>query len=419
MTDPTGPQPSGPLRGLRVFDLTRVLAGPTCAQMLGDLGADVVKIERPGAGDDPRGFAPPFMPGTKESAYFTGVNRNKQSVTLDIAQKVGQEIALKLISECDIFVENFKVGALGKYGLGYEQLHAKFPRLIYCSITGFGQTGPYAPRPGYDRLIQGMGGEMSLHGAPDGLPRRVGVRGGARGAGRQARAHGRPLAWRPAVVGAGRFQHHCLVYNAERAPVTVDQLRGKRVGIRAHAQTTVTWVRGVLSNDYGVVLPDVQWVTFEDGHLAEVPDPPGFIRAPAGSSAVEMLLAGELDAAIIGTDLPDDPRLQPVLPNPHIAARAWSRRLQMLPINHMMVIDLDLCREHPEVVRELYALLLQSKAMASANGPKELDLTPFGVEPNRRALEVLIRYSFEQGLIPRVSTVDEWFEDVLPLLEPA
>ncbi len=170
MTDPTGP-----LKGLRVFDLTRVLAGPTCAQMLADLGADVIKIERPGAGDDTRGFAPPYMPGTKESAYFVGVNRNKRSVTLDIAQPEGQEIALQLIAQCDILVENFKVGALAKYGLGYEQLHAKFPRLIYCSITGFGQTGPYAPRPGYDSLIQAMGGVMSLTGEPDGLPQKVGV----------------------------------------------------------------------------------------------------------------------------------------------------------------------------------------------------------------------------------------------------
>lgn len=168
-------EPSGPLKGLRVFDLTRVLAGPTCAQMLADLGADVVKIERPGAGDDTRGFAPPVMPGTAESAYFVGVNRNKRSVTLDIGQPEGQEIALKLIADCDILVENFKVGALAKYGLGYEQLHARFPRLIYCSITGFGQTGPYAPRPGYDSLIQAMGGVMSLTGEPDGLPQKVGV----------------------------------------------------------------------------------------------------------------------------------------------------------------------------------------------------------------------------------------------------
>jgi crotonobetainyl-CoA:carnitine CoA-transferase CaiB-like acyl-CoA transferase len=168
-------EPTGPLKGLRIFDLTRVLAGPTCVQMLADLGADVVKIERPGAGDDTRGFAPPVMPGTRESAYFVGVNRNKQSVTLDIGQPEGQDIALKLIAGCDILVENFKVGALAKYGLGYEQLHARFPRLIYCSITGFGQTGPYAPRPGYDSLIQAMGGVMSLTGEPDGLPQKVGV----------------------------------------------------------------------------------------------------------------------------------------------------------------------------------------------------------------------------------------------------
>ncbi|HSZ93749.1 MAG TPA: CaiB/BaiF CoA-transferase family protein, partial [Acetobacteraceae bacterium] len=122
-----------------------------------------------------RGFAPPYMPGTRESAYFVGVNRNKRSVTLDIAKPEGQAIARQLIAQCDILVENFKVGALAKYGLGYEELHGEFPRLIYCSITGFGQTGPYAPRPGYDSLIQAMGGVMSLTGEPDGLPQKVGV----------------------------------------------------------------------------------------------------------------------------------------------------------------------------------------------------------------------------------------------------
>jgi crotonobetainyl-CoA:carnitine CoA-transferase CaiB-like acyl-CoA transferase len=169
------PEPTGPLKGLKVFDLTRVLAGPTCVQMLADLGADVVKIEKPGSGDDTRGFAPPVMPGTQESAYFVGVNRNKRSVTLDIAKPEGQELALRLIAQCDILVENFKVGALAKYGLGYDQLHARYPGLVYCSITGFGQTGPYAPRPGYDSLVQAMGGVMSLTGEPDGLPQKVGV----------------------------------------------------------------------------------------------------------------------------------------------------------------------------------------------------------------------------------------------------
>ena len=171
----TAREPSGPLKGLRVLDLTRVLAGPTCTQMLGDLGAEVIKIEKPGSGDDTRGFAPPFMPGTGESAYFVGVNRNKKSVTLDISRPEGQAIARRLLAGCDMLVENFKVGALAKYGLGYEQLRVDFPRLIYCSITGFGQTGPYAPRPGYDSLIQAMGGVMSLTGEPAGLPQKVGV----------------------------------------------------------------------------------------------------------------------------------------------------------------------------------------------------------------------------------------------------
>jgi crotonobetainyl-CoA:carnitine CoA-transferase CaiB-like acyl-CoA transferase len=166
---------TGPLKGLRVLDLTRVLAGPTCTQMLGDLGAEVIKIERPETGDDTRGFAPPVMPGTGESAYFVGVNRNKRSVTLDIASRQGQAILRRLLEDTDILVENFKVGALAKYGLDYGQVHADFPGVIYCSITGFGQTGPYAPRPGYDALIQAMGGVMSLTGEIEGEPQKVGV----------------------------------------------------------------------------------------------------------------------------------------------------------------------------------------------------------------------------------------------------
>jgi crotonobetainyl-CoA:carnitine CoA-transferase CaiB-like acyl-CoA transferase len=166
---------AGPLQGLTVFDLTRVLAGPTCVQMLADLGADVIKIEKPGSGDDTRGFAPPSMPGTTESAYFAGTNRNKRSVTLDLSMPEGQNIARRLIGKSDILVENFKVGTLARYGLGYGDLNSVFPGLIYCSITGFGQTGPYAERPGYDSLIQAMGGIMSLTGEPDGAPMKVGV----------------------------------------------------------------------------------------------------------------------------------------------------------------------------------------------------------------------------------------------------
>ncbi|MGH7662481.1 MAG: CaiB/BaiF CoA transferase family protein, partial [Vulcanimicrobiaceae bacterium] len=143
--------------------------------MLGDLGADVIKIEKPGSGDDTRGFAPPYIEGTKESAYFVGTNRNKRSLTLDLAKPEGQEIALRLLERCDILVENFKVGGLDRYGLSYRQVASRFPRLVYCSITGFGQNGPYATRPGYDSLIQAMGGIMSLTGEPDGEPQKVGV----------------------------------------------------------------------------------------------------------------------------------------------------------------------------------------------------------------------------------------------------
>jgi len=171
---------TGPLHGLRVFDLTRILAGPSCTQMLGDMGADVIKIERPGVGDDTRKFAPPFIQdengeNTRESAYFCSTNRNKRSLSLDLTKPKGQELARQLIARCDVLAENFKTGGLAKYGLGYNDLKDENPGLVYCSITGFGHTGPYAPRPGYDVLIQGMGGFMSVTGDPDGDPQKAGI----------------------------------------------------------------------------------------------------------------------------------------------------------------------------------------------------------------------------------------------------
>ena len=170
----------GPLSGLRVFDMTRVLAGPTCTQILGDLGADVIKIERPGRGDDSRGMGPPYLADaqgkdTVESAYFLSVNRNKRSVTLNLISREGQKLARRMIAKCDVVVENFRTGALDQYGLSYDQIREEFPSLIYCSVTGFGQTGPYATRGGYDYLVQGMGGIMSVTGQPDGPPEKVGV----------------------------------------------------------------------------------------------------------------------------------------------------------------------------------------------------------------------------------------------------
>jgi crotonobetainyl-CoA:carnitine CoA-transferase CaiB-like acyl-CoA transferase len=161
--------------GIRVLDLTRVLAGPWCTQNLADLGAEVVKIERPGSGDDTRGWGPPYLKDaqgndTSEAAYYFSANRNKQSVALDIATERGAELVRRLAAQSDVLVENFKVGGLRKYGLDYDSLKEINPALVYCSITGFGQTGPYASRPGYDFMIQGLGGLMSITGERDDLP---------------------------------------------------------------------------------------------------------------------------------------------------------------------------------------------------------------------------------------------------------
>ena len=169
----------GPLTGLRVLELARILAGPWAGQILADLGADVVKVERKGAGDDTRGWGPPFVPaadgGHLGSAYFHGTNRGKRSIELDFEAEEGQRIVRKLAARSDVLIENFKVGGLKKFGLDYASLVHEYPRLIYCSVTGFGQDGPYASRAGYDLMAQGMGGFMSLTGAADGEPTRCGI----------------------------------------------------------------------------------------------------------------------------------------------------------------------------------------------------------------------------------------------------
>jgi crotonobetainyl-CoA:carnitine CoA-transferase CaiB-like acyl-CoA transferase len=170
----------GPLADLRVLDLTRILAGPTCTQLLGDLGAEVIKVERPGQGDDTRKWGPPYLKDqtgrdTSESAYYLSSNRNKRSVSIDIAKPEGQELVRRLARRADVMVENFKVGDMARYGLAYDDLKGLNPSLVYCSISGFGQTGPYAPRAGYDLLAQALGGIMSVTGEPDRPPMKVGV----------------------------------------------------------------------------------------------------------------------------------------------------------------------------------------------------------------------------------------------------
>lgn len=168
------------LEGVRVLDLTRALAGPYCTMMLGDLGADVIKVERPGRGDDSRGWGPPFAgepygPYPGESAYFIAVNRNKRSLTANLKSPEGQEVMRRLAGVSDVLVENFRTGVLDRMGLGYEEMHGLNPRLVYCSISGYGRTGPYAERPGYDVIIQAEGGMMAITGPEEGPPSRVGV----------------------------------------------------------------------------------------------------------------------------------------------------------------------------------------------------------------------------------------------------
>jgi crotonobetainyl-CoA:carnitine CoA-transferase CaiB-like acyl-CoA transferase len=177
MTDPV---PHGPLAGLRILDLSRILAGPTCTQLLGDLGAEVLKVERPGAGDDTRGWGPPYVADaagepTDLSAYFLAANRNKRSIAVDLATEAGVSLIRDLLRVCDVVVENYKPGDLERRGLGYDDLKGLAPRLVWCSITGFGREGPLSDRIGYDFLVQAMGGLMSITGEPDGEPMKVGV----------------------------------------------------------------------------------------------------------------------------------------------------------------------------------------------------------------------------------------------------
>ena len=181
---PAGSTRLAPLAGIRVLDLSRVLAGPFCTQNLADLGADVIKVERPKFGDDTRAWAPPYLKDqdgndTAEAAYYLSTNRNKRSIEIDLASETGIKLVKELAKHCDVLVENFKVGGLKQYGLDYESMKEDYPALIYCSITGFGQTGPYAERPGYDFMIQGMGGLMSITGERDDLagggPQKAGV----------------------------------------------------------------------------------------------------------------------------------------------------------------------------------------------------------------------------------------------------
>jgi 4,5-dihydroxyphthalate decarboxylase len=231
----------------------------------------------------------------------------------------------------------------------------------------------------------------------------------------QAKTYGKPYVLIPATV-LGRGQHHTIAYNPERGRLTASDLMGRRVGVRAYTQTTGAWVRGFLADDYKIDPSKIHWVTFEDPHLAEYKDPGFVTRAPEGKTLVQMLLDGELDAAIVGDKLPD-PRLLPLIGDADGAARKWAEAHRGIPINHMMVVRSEIARSRPDVVKEIYRVLRESRRAVPPPADNTLfDPWRFGVEANRRSLEVIIDYSFRQKLIPRVFSVDEIFDEVNALI---
>jgi 4,5-dihydroxyphthalate decarboxylase len=231
----------------------------------------------------------------------------------------------------------------------------------------------------------------------------------------QAKTYGKPYELIPLTV-LGRGQLHTIAYNPEHGQIGPGDLNGKTVGVRAYTQTTGVWVRGILAQDYGVDVDSIKWVTFEEGHLAEYADPPNVRRAPDGKQLVQMLIDGELDAAIVGDKFPD-PRLKPLIPEPEAANRRWSQGHGGVPINHMLVIRQALAKSRPDVVHEVYRLFQEAKQEELARtGVPELDPWRFGIEANRRSLEIVVDYALGQGLIPRRLAVDDLFSDLMRTL---
>jgi 4,5-dihydroxyphthalate decarboxylase len=232
----------------------------------------------------------------------------------------------------------------------------------------------------------------------------------------QAKAYGKPLMLMPATM-MGRFQHGTLLYNSQRGRLRVEDLPGRRVGVRAFSQTTGVWIRGILWKDYGLDLNKVKWVTFEDAHVAEYRDPPGVERAAAGKDIMQMLIDGELDAAIFGGNMPDDPRLKSVISDPETAGKEWYRKHRTVPVNHMVVVKDGLAKSNPAAVRELFRMMLESKKAAGLPKPGAIDFVPFGFDALKPALELMSAYALEMQLIPRGYAVEELFDETTRVLQ--
>jgi 4,5-dihydroxyphthalate decarboxylase len=224
----------------------------------------------------------------------------------------------------------------------------------------------------------------------------------------QAKAYGKPWTLLPTPI-SGRFQHHCVGFNIEHGDLKPKDIEGRVVGVRTYAQTTGLWVRGILQHEYGVDLEKVTWVTVDESHLTEYSDPSNCKRIDPGKKIDKMMLDGEIAAAILGNDMPKDPRVRTLVPDPHAAAQKWYEREGVIPINHMFVVHQDVARKRPDVVRELARMIVESRAAAPAS--VAASIPPLGLEANRKGLEMAIDWSFEQKIIPRRLKVDELFDD--------
>ena len=229
----------------------------------------------------------------------------------------------------------------------------------------------------------------------------------------QAKTYGKPYVMLPFPI-SGQTQHHCIGFNKELGHLDPKDIEGKQVGVRTYARTTALWVKGILQHEHDVDLDKVTWRTIDEGHLAEYTDPPNCERLPADANLEQMMLDGKLAAAILGVDLPNDSRVQTLIPNPHVEAAEWCTREGVLPINHMFVLHQDVSRKNPEIVRELYRMLTESRNLAPASVTSALP--PLGLEANRKTLQMALDWTFEQKMIPRRLSFDELFDETTAAL---
>jgi len=225
----------------------------------------------------------------------------------------------------------------------------------------------------------------------------------------QAKAYGKPYVLLPAPI-SGRFQHHCAGFNIDFGHLDPKDIEGKEVGVRTYTQTTALWIRGILRHEYGVDLDKVIWRTLNDGHLAEYSDPSNCVRLPAGSSIPDMMMKGELAAALLGEDMPKDERVRTLVPDAHNAALKWFERENVVPVNHFFVVHQDVSKNNPDVVREIYRMLIAGRQQAEGGVPAIYP--PIGLEANRKGIQLAIDWALDQKIIPRRLSVDELFDDI-------